>query len=220
MNVWRVGIDERTGELRAAPEAVTTPAAYAKHLKFSRDGTRLAFVQGTASLTIRRVAFDPLSGAPGSYTTLVQERLLEPMGLDATAFTTTPTPDCALGYSSGGDEQPGFAWPAFQFVGAGGWLACATETIRYLDGIRTHAVLSAETTALMLAGHFGWYSYVGKNGIYYHHNGGLTTGRPSNEGVSTGVMRLTGGFDDAILLVNTSVPQIIPVMAGAFDATR
>lgn len=59
MNLWRVSIDEQTGELRAAPEAVTTPSASTSDLTFSRDGKRLAYAQTLSRNKLQQIAFDP-----------------------------------------------------------------------------------------------------------------------------------------------------------------
>ena len=44
MNLWRVPIDEKSGNVLGSPEAVTTPAPHIGHLCFSRDGQHLAYV--------------------------------------------------------------------------------------------------------------------------------------------------------------------------------
>lgn len=59
MNFWRVALDERTGQVSGAPESVTTPSSYSQHLSFSRDGTRMVYVQKTETENLHRVAFDP-----------------------------------------------------------------------------------------------------------------------------------------------------------------
>lgn len=64
MNLWRVLIDEESGNVLGAPEAVTTPSGYSQHISFSRDGSRLAYVQVANRVNIQRVGFDPASGMP------------------------------------------------------------------------------------------------------------------------------------------------------------
>ncbi len=59
MNFWRVPLDERTGEVTGAPETVTTPSSYSQHLSFSRDGTRMAYVEKIETENLHRIAFDP-----------------------------------------------------------------------------------------------------------------------------------------------------------------
>jgi Tol biopolymer transport system component len=58
MNFWRVRIDERSGNVLSDPEAVVTPSNYSRHLSFSRDGTRLLYVQTDNRSNIQGVAFD------------------------------------------------------------------------------------------------------------------------------------------------------------------
>lgn len=62
MNLWRVSIDEESGKVLGAPEPVTTPSGYSQHISFSRDGSRLAYVQVANRINIQRVGFDPASG--------------------------------------------------------------------------------------------------------------------------------------------------------------
>ncbi len=59
MNLWRVALDEVTGEVLGAPEPVTTPSSYAAHISFSRDGKRMAYAHVLTRSNLQRVAFDP-----------------------------------------------------------------------------------------------------------------------------------------------------------------
>jgi Tol biopolymer transport system component len=58
MNLWRVAIDERSGDIDGAFEAVTTPSAYSQHLSFSGDGRRLAYVEMARRVHLQRLMFD------------------------------------------------------------------------------------------------------------------------------------------------------------------
>ena len=58
MNLWRVPIDERSGDLRGAFEPVTTPSGYSQHLSFARNGRRLAYVEVTRRVHLQRLVFD------------------------------------------------------------------------------------------------------------------------------------------------------------------
>jgi serine/threonine protein kinase/WD40 repeat protein len=68
MNLWRVPIDERSGEIRGAFEPVTTPSGYSQHLSFARNGRRLAYVEVARRVHLQRLSFDPereqVVGAP------------------------------------------------------------------------------------------------------------------------------------------------------------
>ena len=58
MNFWRVAVDEQTGEVSGAAEAVATPSTYSQHLSFSADGNLLAYVNVNKNKNIYRIAFD------------------------------------------------------------------------------------------------------------------------------------------------------------------
>ena len=58
MNLWRVGIDEKTGKVLGPPEPVTTPASWVSHATFSRNGD-LLFSTLTERSNVMKVGFDP-----------------------------------------------------------------------------------------------------------------------------------------------------------------
>ena len=58
MSFWRVAVEEETGRVLGEPEAVATPAAFNRHLSFSRDGRRLLYVQTSEQSNIRAVEFN------------------------------------------------------------------------------------------------------------------------------------------------------------------
>jgi eukaryotic-like serine/threonine-protein kinase len=99
MNVWRIAIDERSGRVSGQPEPVTTPAVSCRHIAFSRDGSRIAYVQVSKRCNVNRLAFDPLSGK-------VQG---EPMVItQGSGFATEPevsSDNQWLIYNSKGDKQ-------------------------------------------------------------------------------------------------------------------
>jgi serine/threonine protein kinase len=59
MNIWRVGIDEETGEVSGEPEAVPTPSMYIRHLAFSPYGKTLAYIRYETHSNLQSIAFDP-----------------------------------------------------------------------------------------------------------------------------------------------------------------
>ncbi|HLJ48250.1 MAG TPA: protein kinase [Bryobacteraceae bacterium] len=63
MGIWRVPIKESSGEAEGAPEPVRAPGSYPAHLSFSRDGSRLAYVQQATTGSLRTVRFDPVRPA-------------------------------------------------------------------------------------------------------------------------------------------------------------
>jgi Tol biopolymer transport system component len=70
--LWRVAIDEETGQVQGAPEPVTTPATYIGYLSLARDGQRLAYAELHRQVNLQEVAFDPVKrqtkGVPLSIT--------------------------------------------------------------------------------------------------------------------------------------------------------
>jgi serine/threonine protein kinase/Tol biopolymer transport system component/Tfp pilus assembly protein PilF len=64
INIWRVAINENSGEVMQQAEAVTTIGATtsAVHLSFSRDGRQLAYIAQEEIRNLRKVLFDPSAG--------------------------------------------------------------------------------------------------------------------------------------------------------------
>ncbi len=58
MNLWRVRIDERTGETSGDPEPVTTPAVYVRFLSWSADGSKFLFSQSQNRISLSSIEFD------------------------------------------------------------------------------------------------------------------------------------------------------------------
>ncbi|MBS1809123.1 MAG: PD40 domain-containing protein [Acidobacteria bacterium] len=99
MNLWRVALDENSGNVLGAPEPATTPATDMLHLSIARDGRHLAYVQRTKQRRLQSLAFDPVS------TTLRGTPVFITHG---TGFATHPSvsPDGQwLAYSSSGSPQ-------------------------------------------------------------------------------------------------------------------
>jgi Tol biopolymer transport system component len=59
MNLWRVPIDEATGQVLGAPEPVTTPSLWRGNPSLARDGRLAAFASLDWRSTLLRAAFDP-----------------------------------------------------------------------------------------------------------------------------------------------------------------
>jgi serine/threonine protein kinase/Tol biopolymer transport system component len=62
MNLWRIAVDEKTGEALGVAEAVPTPSRYAMSVSFSRDGKSLVYVRYESLANIQSVPFDASSG--------------------------------------------------------------------------------------------------------------------------------------------------------------
>jgi len=65
MNLWRVPIDEASGETRGEPEAVTTPAPYLAHPSLSADGKHVAFTSALVTANIQRLTLDSSGAVKG-----------------------------------------------------------------------------------------------------------------------------------------------------------
>ena len=99
MNLWRVAIDEGTGEVQGAPEALTTPSPFSAHASISRDGSRIAYVQWLTKSDIERVEFDPVGEAVTGNPVAITR------GTKPYSFPV-PSPDGAwLVYSSSGKPE-------------------------------------------------------------------------------------------------------------------
>jgi Tol biopolymer transport system component/serine/threonine protein kinase len=61
-NIWRVGIDQDSGEARGQPEPLTSPASFAAHLSISADGQRIAFSAVQETQNIQKLQFNPSTG--------------------------------------------------------------------------------------------------------------------------------------------------------------
>jgi len=58
MQLWRVAIDEPSGQALSAPELVPTPSAFSQHISLSRDGKRLVFVNLNLKRNLYRIEID------------------------------------------------------------------------------------------------------------------------------------------------------------------
>ena len=62
MNLWRVGIDEKTGKVRGKPEPVTAPSRWVGHMSIAADGRRMVYASADETSIVESVAFDPVGG--------------------------------------------------------------------------------------------------------------------------------------------------------------
>ena len=65
MNLWRIEVDESSGEVRGEPEPVRAPSTFATHATLSGDGTRMAYTSTVASVSLASVPFDSRSAKAG-----------------------------------------------------------------------------------------------------------------------------------------------------------
>jgi serine/threonine protein kinase len=59
MNLWRVPIAEKSGNILGQPEPITTPSVYSGYISLSRNGHRLLYAQKVEAANIYKVVFDP-----------------------------------------------------------------------------------------------------------------------------------------------------------------
>jgi Tol biopolymer transport system component len=65
MNLWRVPIDETSGQTLAEPEPITTPAPYLAHPSLSADGRRIAYSSVVITANIQRLTLDTSTAVKG-----------------------------------------------------------------------------------------------------------------------------------------------------------
>ncbi|HEY2018815.1 MAG TPA: protein kinase, partial [Bryobacteraceae bacterium] len=58
MNVWRVKIDERSGQIRGEPQPFIVPASYVQFLNWAANGKRFVFSQAERRVALFSIAFD------------------------------------------------------------------------------------------------------------------------------------------------------------------
>jgi Tol biopolymer transport system component len=59
MNLWRLAVDEETGQRKGDPRPLGVPAAWAGFISITREGTELAYVAQGRTQELRRGTFDP-----------------------------------------------------------------------------------------------------------------------------------------------------------------
>ena len=59
LNLWRLELDERSGEVRGDPEPVMTPSTASGFWSLSRDGSRLLYASNESKSNVERFPFDP-----------------------------------------------------------------------------------------------------------------------------------------------------------------
>jgi Tol biopolymer transport system component len=61
MNLWRVKVDDNSGEILSGLEPVITPAFFSAMSRMSRDGKKIIYVSGETRDNIYKVNFDPVT---------------------------------------------------------------------------------------------------------------------------------------------------------------
>jgi TolB protein len=63
MNLWRIPVDEESGEALGEPQPITTPATFLAHLSLSADGQTLAYNSVLMTQNIEKATLDPDTGS-------------------------------------------------------------------------------------------------------------------------------------------------------------
>jgi len=63
MNLWRMAIDEETGQSKGPAEAIVTPVPFFAHPTLSADGRTLSYSSVLITTNIQKLAFDPATAA-------------------------------------------------------------------------------------------------------------------------------------------------------------
>ena len=64
LNLWRVPIDQSTGEVQGPPEPITTPSRWSGQTAFAADGASFVFTSLDRRANLSVVGVDPASGRP------------------------------------------------------------------------------------------------------------------------------------------------------------
>ena len=86
MNLWRIEIDEITGNVQGDAEAITTPAPYVGHLSVAADGRTIAYTAFVENSRIEKLRFDPVNGS-------VSGSPIEVLGGSQVFTSPAPSPD-------------------------------------------------------------------------------------------------------------------------------
>jgi Tol biopolymer transport system component len=111
--IWRVRIDELTGQVQGAHEQLTSGGRGVRaHMTFSDKGTRLLFIDETLNQTVERIGFDAATGRTVGSLTPVLGGDLAPAGLDVSAdgqslvfYSAAPQEDLYVSRSDGTNRR-------------------------------------------------------------------------------------------------------------------
>jgi CubicO group peptidase (beta-lactamase class C family) len=180
---------------------------------------------------VLRALIETISGE--AYVPYVNSHLFVPFGVfDMTVYPDPIDPTLYYRGLDGAIEQsPGFVWTQdwTSYAAGFGWHASAIDLIRFLNGLRTFAVLTPQRSDEMFTRGFGWYPVATAAGTAFWHAG--LWGDPATKRVAhTLVGHLPEGFD-ATVLMNTydfayvnvvadprPLPDPYPALDAAVDA--
>ena len=113
LNLWRLPIDERTGETQGKPEPVTIPAMMSGFWSLSRDGRRMIYAANESRSNVESFPFDPVhlrvTGAGTAVTrgsNLVRSCSVSPDGTRVAFHAALPREDLfVVGADGAGQRQ-------------------------------------------------------------------------------------------------------------------
>jgi Tol biopolymer transport system component len=111
MNLWRVALDESSGEVLAPPQPITTPSEWSSLPSLSKDGRRLLYATRDNRSFVEQVAFDPETGAAGAPTPAFQGARsirscdISPDGAWLVLRSASPQEDLLLTRADGSDQR-------------------------------------------------------------------------------------------------------------------
>jgi dipeptidyl aminopeptidase/acylaminoacyl peptidase len=110
MNLWKVAIDESSGEVLGSPQPITTPSEWSALPSYSRDGRLLLYATKDNRSFVEQVAFDPetglAAGAPSPVfqgTRSIRSCDVSPDGKWLVLRSATPQEDLLLTRPDGSD---------------------------------------------------------------------------------------------------------------------
>jgi uncharacterized protein (TIGR03437 family) len=168
--------------------------------------------------TILQGVIDQVTGQ--DYVTWVTQNVLVPASINTSILNATPDPQATatLMYSGPNDPLPGQYASALDFVAPGGWVSTATEILKVLFALRNTSVLPASTITEMLNDGIGaWVPFNGNWGTYYQKGGNLGGPTPQ-QGLSSQVVRLTEGYDIAIVANADPSFDYVNLLVGPFES--
>ena len=72
MNLWRVAINEETGQTTGVPQPITTGGSAERyHLSISKDGSRMIYVENVSNSNLHSIGFDPSTGKTNGLSKLI-----------------------------------------------------------------------------------------------------------------------------------------------------
>lgn len=179
----------------------------------------VTYYYDNTNFTILQGVIDQVTGQ--DYVTWVTQNVLIPAGIDTSILNATPDPQATatLGYSGASDPLPGQYFSAIDFVAPGGWISTATEILKVLFSLRNTSLLPAGTISEMLNDEIGaWVPFTGNWGTYYQKGGDLINGLTPQQGVSAQVVRLTEGYDIAIVANTNPSFDYVNLVVGPFES--